>query len=159
MLFPPEKGFDEINLSDAELVSTHDLRASVHFDTVQLGKGYQGELDGLVHISALADRRTTAMPKVVFIDDKFQVRIRTFDTDAGRISLWMISGEQEDAHPAPQKCGGGRDEISNLSDVVRQIRAQHTGRNNWKNLGKNNLFSSTTKTVSMGRTAHIITVS
>mmetsp|Transcript_24053 Transcript_24053/g.43159 ORF Transcript_24053/g.43159 Transcript_24053/m.43159 type:complete len:398 (-) Transcript_24053:92-1285(-) len=106
-----EKGFDEAKFFDGEVVSALDFGAFVRFDTAQLGEGYTGELDGLVHISALAEGRTSSVADIVSIGDKVQIRIRSVDTDAGRISLSMISKEQEDARPAPRKGGGrgGRD--------------------------------------------------
>ena len=105
-----EKGFDDSKFVDGEVVSSLDFGAFVRFDTAQLGEGLEGEVDGLVHISALAEGRTSAVSDVVAIGDKVQVRVRTVDPDAGRISLSMITKEQEEASrppPRERKEGGG----------------------------------------------------
>merc|ERR1711862_966944 len=52
--------------------------------------GFEGEVDGLVHISALAEGRVSSVSDVVSVGDKVQIRIRNVDSDAGRISLSMI---------------------------------------------------------------------
>jgi len=105
-----EKGFDDSKFVDGEVVSSLDFGAFVRFDTAQLGEGLEGEVDGLVHISALAEGRTSAVSDVVAIGDKVQVRVRTVDPGAGRISLSMITKEQEEASrppPRERKEGGG----------------------------------------------------
>jgi len=106
-----EKGFDDSKFVDGEVVSTLDFGAFVRFDSAQLGEGLEGEVDGLVHISALAEGRTGSVSDVVSVGDKIQVRIRSVDPEGGRISLSMISKESEEAsRPAPRqerKAGGG----------------------------------------------------
>mmetsp|Transcript_21004 Transcript_21004/g.45559 ORF Transcript_21004/g.45559 Transcript_21004/m.45559 type:complete len:408 (-) Transcript_21004:110-1333(-) len=102
-----EKGFDDSKFMTGEVVSSLAFGAFVRFDTAQAGEGFEGEVDGLVHISALADGRTNAVTDIVNIGDKVQVRIRTVDPEAGRISLSMITKEQEEARPAPRQRGGG----------------------------------------------------
>lgn len=101
------KGFDDAKFMSGEVVSALDFGAFVRFDTSQAGEGFEGEVDGLVHISALADGRTNAVADIVNIGDKVQIRIRSVDSDAGRISLSMITKEQEEARPAPRQRGGG----------------------------------------------------
>lgn len=117
-----EKGFDEEKFVDGEVVSTLDFGAFVRFDTSQLGDGLEGEVDGLVHISALADGRTNAVSDIVNVGDSVKVRVRTVDTSAGRISLSMITKEQEDARPQSQGRGGGGGRFSPVE-------------NNWKTTG------------------------
>lgn len=119
-----EKGFDDEKFVDGEVVSSLDFGAFVRFDTAQLGEGLEGEVDGLVHISALAEGRTASVADVVSIGDKVQVRVRTVDTAAGRISLSMITKEQEEARPAPRERRGGGGG-GNFSPVE----------NSWKNSG------------------------
>eukprot|EP00581_Thalassiosira_minuscula_P001149 CAMPEP_0183739104 /NCGR_PEP_ID=MMETSP0737-20130205/56211_1 /TAXON_ID=385413 /ORGANISM="Thalassiosira miniscula, Strain CCMP1093" /LENGTH=377 /DNA_ID=CAMNT_0025973813 /DNA_START=37 /DNA_END=1170 /DNA_ORIENTATION=+ len=118
-----EKGFDDAKFVEGEVVSSLDFGAFVRFDTAQIGEGLEGEVDGLVHISALAEGRTNSVSDVVAIGDKVQVRIRTVDSGAGRISLSMITKEQEEARPAPRerKSGGG----GNFNPIE----------NNWKDTG------------------------
>ncbi|KAL9191236.1 hypothetical protein ACHAXT_000942 [Thalassiosira profunda] len=123
-----EKGFDDEKMVGGEVVSSLDFGAFVRFDTAQLGEGFEGEVDGLVHISALAEGRTNAVSDVVAIGDKVQVRVRTVDTDAGRVSLSMITKEQEEASRPPRREGGGGGGGrggGNFSPVE----------NNWKNTG------------------------
>jgi len=110
-----EKGFDDSKFVEGEVVSSLAFGAFVRFDSAQLGEGLEGEIDGLVHISALAEGRTNSVEDVVSIGDKVQVRVRAVEADAGRISLSMLSKEQEEAsRPAPRQQrsneggGGGR---------------------------------------------------
>jgi len=126
-----DKGFDDAQFVDGEVVSSLDFGAFVRFDTSQMGEGLEGEVDGLVHISALADGRTNAVSDVVAIGDKVKVRVRTVDTDAGRISLSMITKEQEDARPPPQKRGGGGGKGGNNMDPVGSSW-KTTGAADWK---------------------------
>lgn len=123
-----EKGFDDEKFVDGVVASSLDFGAFVRFDTAQCGEGLEGEVDGLVHISALADGRTNSVSDVVAIGDKVQVRIRTVDTGAGRISLSMITKEQEDARPAPRKRGGGGG--GNFSPVANSF--SNMGAADWK---------------------------
>lgn len=124
-----EKGFDDSKFVEGEVVSSLDFGAFVRFDTAQIGEGFEGEVDGLVHISALADGRTNAVSDVVSIGDKVQVRVRTVDTGAGRVSLSMITKEQEDARPEPRKRQGGGGG-GNFSAVASSWK--DTGAADWK---------------------------
>ena len=74
-----EKGYDGSMFVEGEVVSSLDFGAFVRFDTTQLGEGLSGELDGLVHISALAEGRTSSVSDVVKIGDKVKVRVREVD--------------------------------------------------------------------------------
>mmetsp|Transcript_19124 Transcript_19124/g.28995 ORF Transcript_19124/g.28995 Transcript_19124/m.28995 type:complete len:399 (-) Transcript_19124:146-1342(-) len=123
-----EKGFDDTVFVDGTVASTLDFGAFVRFDTAQFGEGLEGEVDGLCHISALADGRTNAVSDVVSVGDKVKIRIRSVDTGAGRISLSMITKEQEEARPAPRerKQGGG-----NNADPVGSSW-KNTGAADWK---------------------------
>jgi len=126
-----EKGVDDVKFVDGEVVSALDFGAFVRFDTAQYGEGFEGEVDGLVHISALADGRTNSVSDVVTIGDKVQVRVRSVDSAAGRISLSMITKEQEDARPAPrERGGGGRGGGGNFSPVANSFK--NLGASDWK---------------------------
>lgn len=125
-----EKGIDDATFIDGEVVSSLDFGAFVRFDTSQLGEGLTGEVDGLVHISALADGRTNAVSDVVAIGDKVRVRVRTVDTDAGRVSLSMITKEQEESRPQPQKRGGGGGKGGHFDPVGSSWK--NTGAADWK---------------------------
>jgi len=125
-----EKGVDDAKFVEGEVVSSLDFGAFVRFDTAQLGEGLEGEVDGLVHISALAEGRTNAVSDIVSIGDKVQIRVRSVDTDAGRISLSMITPEQEAARPAPRERGGGGRGGGNFSPVASNFKDM--GAADWK---------------------------
>jgi predicted RNA-binding protein with RPS1 domain len=131
-----DKGFDEGNFIDGEVVSTLDFGAFVRFDTAQCGEGLEGEVDGLVHISALAEGRTNAVSDVVAVGDKVQVRVRSVDPAAGRISLSMISKEAEEAsRPAPRERnegGGGRGGGRGGGGSPIESSWKNTGAADWK---------------------------
>ena len=130
------KGYDESLFVEGEVVSALDFGAFVRFDTAQLGEGLTGELDGLVHISALAEGRTNNVSDVVSIGDKVKVRVREVDVAAGRISLSMLTKEQEEkSRPAPRERNngegggnkGGRDSANAVSGSWK-----NTGAADWK---------------------------
>lgn len=123
-----EKGVDDEKFVDGEVVSSLDFGAFVRFDTAQLGEGFEGELDGLVHISALAEGRTNAVTDVVAIGDKVKVRVRSVDSAAGRVSLSMITKDQEPAPRERRQGGGGGG--GNFSAVANSWK--DTGAADWK---------------------------
>jgi len=109
-----ESSFSDETFVEGEVVSTLDFGAFARFDTASLGEGLEGELDGLVHISALQAQRTGSVSDVVSVGDKVQVRVKQVDAKGGKISLSMISKEDE---PAPRERrqnnrGGGRQMFS-----------------------------------------------
>ena len=96
-----ESGFDDAAFVEGEVVSILDFGAFVRFNTTPLGS--EGEVDGLVHISALSEGRANTVSEFVSVGDKVQVRVRSVDVDGGRVSLSMISKEAEAAStPAPR---------------------------------------------------------
>merc|ERR1712125_75090 len=97
-----EAGFDTDKMVEGEVVNTLDFGAFVRFDTSQLGEGLEGELDGLVHISSLCVGRASSVDSVVKTGDKVQVRVKSVDTDGKKVSLSMISAEEEQAN-RPQR--------------------------------------------------------
>ncbi|KAL7471979.1 hypothetical protein ACHAXS_012313 [Conticribra weissflogii] len=128
-----EKGFDDSKMIDGEVVSILDFGAFVRFDTAQAGEGLEGEVDGLVHISALAEGRVSSVADVAKVGDKVQVRVRSVDAENGRVSLSMISKEQEEAsRPAPRErrenSGGGR----GVNVIERSWK--DTGAEDWKEI-------------------------
>lgn len=98
-----EAGFDETKFVEGEVVSTLSFGAFVRFGVSDLAEGIEGELDGLVHISSLATSRTNAVEDVVSVGDKVQVRVKSIDTDGNKISLSMISAEEEAASRPPRR--------------------------------------------------------
>ncbi|KAL3801703.1 hypothetical protein ACHAW5_010043 [Stephanodiscus triporus] len=129
-----EKGYDGSMFVEGEVVSSLDFGAFVRFDTAQLGEGLSGEIDGLVHISALAEGRTTSVSDVVKVGDKVKVRVREVDASAGRISLSMLSKEQEEkSRPAPRERsgdGGNNKGGGNANAVTSSWKS--TGAADWK---------------------------
>lgn len=96
--------YDSDKFIEGEVASVLDFGAFVRFDTSQLVESVEGELDGLVHISALQKGRTNSVGDVVKVGDKVQIRVKNLDTQGGKVALSMISKEDE---PAPRKKGGG----------------------------------------------------
>mgnify|MGYP000341745411 CR=1 FL=1 len=97
-----EGGYDEEKFVDGMVVSTMDFGAFVRFDTSQFGGELTGELDGLVHISAMTAGRLNAVTDKVNVGDKVKIRVKDVDSDNVKISLSMITKEEE-----PQRGGGG----------------------------------------------------
>lgn len=120
-----DKKFDDAKFIDGEVVSTLAFGAFVRVDTAQLGEGFDGEIDGLVHISALAEGRTNSVTDIANIGDTVKVRVREVDTEAGRVSLSMITKEQEAASGGRPRGGGGGRGGGRGSPV----------QNSWKDMG------------------------
>jgi len=94
---------------EGEVVSMLDFGAFVRFDTSQFGDNYEGEVDGLVHISALAPNRVKDVGSVVSIGEKVQVRVKNVDAEGGKVSLSMITKEDEaKSAPSPRQNKGPR---------------------------------------------------
>lgn len=91
------EGLDTAKFVEGEVVSTLDFGAFVRFDASQLTDAVTGELDGLVHISALSEGRTENVNSVVSVGDKVNIRVRQLDVEGGKVSLSMITPEQEEA--------------------------------------------------------------
>lgn len=91
---------------EGEVVSMLDFGAFVRFDTSQFGDNYTGEIDGLVHISALAPNRVKDVGSIVSIGEKVQIRVKNVDADGGKVSLSMITKEDEQKAPPRQNKGG-----------------------------------------------------
>jgi Ribosomal protein S1 len=98
-----EAGFDDNQMVEGEVVSTLDFGAFVRFDASQLAESVEGELDGLVHISALTAGRADSVASVVSVGDKVQIRVKGLDTAGNKVSLSMISKEAEEASSRPQR--------------------------------------------------------
>jgi len=90
---------------EGEVVSTLDFGAFVRVDVSQFKKeGLEGEIDGLVHISALMVGRCNNVSEVAKVGAKVQVRVKGVDAIAGKISLSMVKAEDEQK---PRGGGGG----------------------------------------------------
>jgi len=101
-----EAGLDTNKFIEGEVVSTLDFGAFVRFDASQLVESVTGELDGLVHISSLMAGRVENVASVVSVGGKVQIRVKQIDAEGGKVSLSMITDEQEQAN-RPKRGGGG----------------------------------------------------
>lgn len=100
-----EKGFDSNKMIEGSVVSTLDFGAFVRIATADLVEGTEGEVDGLVHISQLTAGRVDNVESVVKVGQKVQVRVKSVDSEGGKVSLSMITEEEDNQNP---KKGGGR---------------------------------------------------
>lgn len=98
-----ESGLDTDKFIEGEVVSTLDFGAFVRFDASQLAEGVTGELDGLVHISALTTGRVESVASVVSMGAKVQIRVKSIDSEGGKVSLSMITNEQEQENRPDRK--------------------------------------------------------
>lgn len=119
-------GFDDSKMVEGEVVSMLDFGAFVRFDASQLAD-VTGELDGLVHISALTVGRAESVKSVVSVGDKVQVRVRELDMKGKKVSLSMISKEDEEAsRPAP------KEQKQAPSKGKQMFSADQLGPSDWK---------------------------
>lgn len=88
-----EKGWDPDAFVEGTVASTVAFGAFVRVDASKLNPDVEGELDGLVHISALAPRRVEVVTSVCNVGDKVQVRCKGIQ--GGKVSLSMIAKEDE----------------------------------------------------------------
>jgi predicted RNA-binding protein with RPS1 domain len=115
-----EKGWDSSQFVEGTVVSTVDFGAFVRVDVSKLNAEVVGEIDGLVHISALAPGRVDSVTSVVKVDDKVQVRVKDFS--GGKVSLSMVSVADEQDKRQSSGGGGG----NSGGEPVRE------GNKNWK---------------------------
>ena len=88
-----EKGWDSAAFVEGTVVSTVDFGCFVRVDTSLLNSESEGELDGLVHISAMSAGRVNSVTDVVSADDKVQVRVKSIT--GNKVSLTMLSVDEE----------------------------------------------------------------
>jgi len=103
-------GYSDDTFVEGEVVSMLDFGAFVRFDSSQFGDNFSGEIDGLVHISALSPNRVESVKSIVSVGEKVQIRVKNVDAENGKVSLSMISKEDEEksAPARKQRSGGGR---------------------------------------------------
>ena len=123
-----DAGYDSDKFVEGSVASILDFGAFVRFDTSQLAEGVEGELDGLVHISALQAGRTNAVTDVVSVGDSVQVRVKNLDVDGGKIALSMISKEDEpkprernDRAPRNQRWSPDQMGASDWADTMKDL--------------------------------------
>ena len=133
-----EKGIDEGKFVEGEVVNTLDFGAFVRFDTSQLGEGLEGELDGLVHISAMTEGRAESVSAIVKIGDKVQVRVKGVDVEGNKVALSMITKEQESAgferggERGSGRGGSGDRESRPKRSSRTMFRSDEMGAGDWK---------------------------
>ena len=118
-----EKGWNPEQFVEGTVVSTVDFGAFVRFDVSQLNSECEGQIDGLVHISALSAGRADSVTSFVNVDDKVQVRLKAIG-DRDKVSLTMVSVEDEQAKmeamgSAPEPTGN-----TEWRDAVKKLKKQ-----------------------------------
>eukprot|EP00520_Triparma_pacifica_P009855 CAMPEP_0118643548 /NCGR_PEP_ID=MMETSP0785-20121206/6452_1 /TAXON_ID=91992 /ORGANISM="Bolidomonas pacifica, Strain CCMP 1866" /LENGTH=413 /DNA_ID=CAMNT_0006535223 /DNA_START=34 /DNA_END=1275 /DNA_ORIENTATION=+ len=129
-----DSSFDDSKMVEGEVVSTLDFGAFVRFSTADVVEGLSGELDGLVHISALAKGRVEDVESIVSVGQKVQVRIKSVDASTAKVSLSMISKEDE-PEPRPKRENSGDNKKGPRLEA--RFDADSMGAADWKeSLGK-----------------------
>jgi len=131
-----DAGFDSDKFLEGEVQSTLDFGAFVRFAVSDLAEGVEGEIDGLVHISALAVGRVENVSQVCKPGDKVQIRVKNIDAEAGKVSLSMISAADE-----PKSRGRGprrsksqfTEEEMGPKDWKEKLEAYQEGKPTFKN--------------------------
>jgi predicted RNA-binding protein with RPS1 domain len=98
-----EKGWNPELFVEGKVASVVDFGAFVSVDASQLNADVTGSFDGLVHISAISATRTNSVSDVLKVDD--QVKIRVKSIDKGKVSLTMVSVEDEQARNDSRSSG------------------------------------------------------
>ncbi len=100
-----QKGWDTDQFVDGTVVSIVEFGAFVRFDVSALNPEVQGEIDGLVHISALNAGRVQSVKSVVKVDENVKIRLKNIT--GNKVSLTMISAEDEKNKAEASGGGGG----------------------------------------------------
>jgi elongation factor Ts len=106
-----EKGWSTDTFVEGTVASTVDFGCFVRVDASLLNPEVTGEMDGLVHISAIATSRVSQVTNIVNAGDKVQVRVKAIEK--GKVSLSMISPEDEQ-EKNDNRGGGGGDQSQNM---------------------------------------------
>merc|ERR1719232_2332761 len=101
-------GFSDETFVEGEVVSMLDFGAFVRFDSSQFGDNFSGEIDGLVHISALSPNRVESVASIVSVGEKVKIRVKNVDAQNGKVSLSMINKEDEKSSGRQKREGGRR---------------------------------------------------
>jgi predicted RNA-binding protein with RPS1 domain len=105
-----QKGWNTDTFVEGTVASTVDFGCFVRIDASLLNPEVTGEMDGLVHISALSTSRVSQVTNIVNTGDKVQVRVKAIENR--KVSLSMISPEDEQDKRSER--GGGGDESQNM---------------------------------------------
>lgn len=128
-----EKGWDSAQFVTGTVVSTVDFGAFVRVDCSQLNSEVTGEIDGLVHISALASGRVNSVESVVKVDQQVQVRVKGIDNR--KVSLTMVSVEDEKSQMESRgnSSGGGDQGFQGNKDWKEAMEKLQTDMPTFKN--------------------------
>jgi predicted RNA-binding protein with RPS1 domain len=101
-----EKGWDDSLFVTGTVISTLDFGAFVRIDASHLNPELaSAEFDGLVHISALANRRVNSVADVCKVGDEVKVRVKSIEDR--KVSLTMVTVEDEAAQAESRGSSGG----------------------------------------------------
>lgn len=100
-----KNGWDTSAFVEGTVVNTADFGCFVRVDASSLNSECEGDLEGLVHISALASGRVNSVGDVVKVDDKVQVRVKGIN--GNKVALTMLSVEDEDSKAEERSGPGG----------------------------------------------------
>jgi predicted RNA-binding protein with RPS1 domain len=103
-----EKGWNTETFVEGTVASTVAFGCFVRVDASLLNPEVTGEMDGLVHISAMSTSRVSEVTNVVKSGDKVQVRVK--EIKDRKVSLSMISPEDEQEKGSQR----GGDESQNM---------------------------------------------
>jgi len=117
-----EKGWDSASFVEGTVVSTVDFGCFVRVDASKLNSECEGELDGLVHISAMAAGRVNAATDIVSPDDKVQVRM--LGINGNKVSLTMLSVESAESKTESSDApAGGGDGAADWKESLEKFAA------------------------------------
>ena len=127
-----EKGWDSDAFIAGTVVSTVDFGCFVRIDSKVLNSECEGDLDGLVHISALRSGRVNSVTDVVRPEDKVQVRVKTIE--GNKVSLTMLSVDEEKAKSEERgNRGGGAAEFQGAKDWKESLAKFEEAQPSFKN--------------------------
>jgi predicted RNA-binding protein with RPS1 domain len=108
------KGWSTDTFVEGTVASTVDFGCFVRVDASLLNAEVTGEMDGLVHISALSVSRVSQVTNLVNAGDKVQVRVKAIENR--KVSLSMISPEDEQEKNDSRGGGGGETQNMGAKD-------------------------------------------
>lgn len=114
-------GWDSETFVEGTVVSTVDFGCFVRVDASKLNSECEGELDGLVHISAMAAGRVNSASDVVKPDDKVQVRM--LGINGSKVSLTMLSLESESSKAESNTPIGGGEGAKDWKESLEKFDA------------------------------------
>lgn len=115
------KGWDSDTFVEGTVVSVVDFGCFVRVDASKLNSECEGELDGLVHISAMAAGRVNSASEMVSPDQKVQVRMKAIN--GNKVSLTMVSVEDEESKSDSNAPIGGGEGAKDWKESLEKFDA------------------------------------